>query len=143
MNGINRMLRGKAVWLTGLLLVMAGALSGVASGGQKGGLKAGFGSELAKAPESASGRSNPYEGNSEAVLAGRKLYRQHCAECHGAEGHGGEKAPDLHAPEVQKASPGRLFWFLKNGDLDAGMPSWSKLPDQRLWQLTSYLKTLQ
>jgi len=26
--------------------------------------------------------------------------------------------------------------------LKQGMPSWSRLPDQRLWQIVTYLKTL-
>ncbi len=40
------------------------------------------------------------------------------------------------------APPGVLFWFLKNGNLKEGMPSWSRLPDQRRWQLVTYLQTL-
>jgi len=37
---------------------------------------------------------------------------------------------------------GALFWFL-NGNLKHGMPpSWSRLPDERRWQLVSYLKSL-
>ena len=143
MRGASRLSKVRPVWLAGLLLATAVGLAGVGSGGQKVGKNAELGSELAKAPDSASARPNPYEERPEAVLAGRKLYRQHCAECHGADGSGGEKAPDLHSEEIRKASAGRLFWFLKNGDLDAGMPAWSKLPDQRLWQLVSYLKTIQ
>ena len=101
-----------------------------------------FGSELAKAPAAAATWKNPYAGQDRAVLAGKKLYERHCADCHGLDGRGGEEAPDLHSPVVQSAPPGVLFWFLKNGDLKEGMPSWSRLPDQRLWQLVSYLQTL-
>jgi len=36
---------------------------------------------------------------------------------------------------------GALFWFLY-GNLKHGMPSWSRLPDERRWQLVSYLKSL-
>jgi mono/diheme cytochrome c family protein len=64
-------------------------------------------------------------------------------ECHGLDGRGREKAPDLHAPFIQPVSPGRLFWFLKNGNLKEGMPSWSSLPDQQRWQLVTYLQSLQ
>jgi hypothetical protein len=53
-----------------------------------------------------------------------------------------ERAPDLHSPVVREAAPGTLFWFLKNGNLKEGMPSWSRLPDQQIWQLVSYLRTL-
>jgi hypothetical protein len=44
---------------------------------------------------------------------------------------------------VQQAAPGALFGFLKNGSLKGGMPSWSRLPGQQLWQLTTYLRTLR
>jgi hypothetical protein len=43
---------------------------------------------------------------------------------------------------VERASPGTLFWLLRNGKLDRGMPSWSKLPDQQRWQIVTYLKIL-
>jgi mono/diheme cytochrome c family protein len=60
-----------------------------------------------------------------------KLNRQHCAECHGANGLGTDRAPHLHAPEVQPATPGELEWFLRNGNLLRGTPSWSGIPEQR------------
>jgi mono/diheme cytochrome c family protein len=104
--------------------------------------EAALGSELARAPAAARKRPNPYAGHPGAVLAGRNLFERHCAQCHGDDARGREKAPDLHSPVVQQAAPGTLFWFLKNGNLKEGMPSWSRLPDQQLWQLVSYLRTL-
>ena len=97
---------------------------------------------IARAPEWMRARQNPYQGRQDAVLAGAKLYRQHCAECHGREGWGTERAANLHAPDVQRATPGELEWLLRNGNLAQGMPSWSGLPEQRRWQIVSYLKTL-
>jgi mono/diheme cytochrome c family protein len=97
---------------------------------------------IAQAPASARAKQNPYEGQSDAVLAGAKLYRQHCAECHGSGGWGTERAANLHASDVQRATPGELEWFLRNGNLFRGMPSWSGLPEQRRWQIVTYLKTL-
>jgi mono/diheme cytochrome c family protein len=85
---------------------------------------------------------DPYEGKADAVLAGAKRYRHHCAECHGP-GWGTERAANLHASDVQKATPGEVEWFLGNGNLLRGMPSWSGLPEQRRWQIVSYLKTLR
>jgi cytochrome c oxidase cbb3-type subunit 2 len=100
-------------------------------------------SELAKAPAKASQRRNPYAGRPEAVAAGKKLFERHCASCHGEDGRGRDKAPDLHTPALRKLAPGVLFWFLKNGDIRQGMPSWSRLPDQQLWQLVTYLEALK
>ncbi len=124
------------------LLALLALFCGLAAGQQEKPSAEPLGSELAKAPAAAASWTNPYAGQDKAILAGKKLYQRHCAGCHGSDGRGGEKAPDLHTPVIQNAPPGVLFWFLKNGDLKEGMPSWSRLPDQRLWQLVSYLQTL-
>jgi mono/diheme cytochrome c family protein len=98
--------------------------------------------ELAKAPEKARKRVNPLESDPEAVAAGRLLFEDHCAECHGDKAEGGKKGPNLRAPEVQNATPGALFWLLTNGVVRKGMPVWSKLPEPQRWQLVRYLKSL-
>jgi mono/diheme cytochrome c family protein len=99
--------------------------------------------ELAKAPDKARGRHNPLAGDETAAAGGRKLFEQHCAECHGPTGEGGKKAPSLVVPEVQEATPGALFWVLTNGVVRRGMPVWSKLPEAQRWQLVRYLETLK
>jgi mono/diheme cytochrome c family protein len=98
---------------------------------------------IAQAPAKTRDWKNPYEGNAEALLAGKKLYDQHCSECHGANARGMRNAVNLRAPSVQNATPGELVWFLRNGNLFHGMPSWSGLPDQRRWQIVTYLKSLR
>jgi cytochrome c oxidase cbb3-type subunit 2 len=94
-----------------------------------------------RAPSEAHTKANPYEGQPDAVRAGRKLFARHCASCHGDQGRGGE-APHVDADLVRGATSGDLFWFLTNGNLRRGMPSWSRLPDARRWQLVAFLKTL-
>jgi len=64
------------------------------------------------------------------------------SENHGAHARGIGRALNLHLPYVQRATPGELEWFLRNGNVWAGMPSWSGLPEQRRWQIVSYLKSL-
>ena len=98
---------------------------------------------IAQAPVKTRDWKNPYEGNADALLAGKKLYEQHCSECHGANAHGLRNAVNLRTPPVQNATPGELVWFLRNGNLFHGMPSWSGLPDQRRWQIVTYLKSLR
>jgi len=99
--------------------------------------------QLSKAPTDTWSLKNPYEGRPEAVAAGQKLYGQHCAECHGADGRGLQHAADLRSPAIQNAPPGVLFWALRNGRIRKGMPSWSRLPDQQIWQIVTYLRTLK
>ncbi len=97
------------------------------------------GSPLVKTPATERAAANPYEANAEAVRAGHKLFERHCAECHGKDAGGTGWAPALIAASVRKAAPGELFWFLTNGDRRAGMPSWSRLPDARRWQIVAFL----
>lgn len=99
--------------------------------------------ELANAPAKARGRKNPQEGNPESELVGKKLFAQHCAECHGAAAEGGKKAPSLRVDEVQQATPGALFWLLTNGVVRRGMPVWSKLPEPQRWAIVAYVKSLK
>ena len=125
-----------------LLLAACLWLAAGAPGKKKASKPAAVGAELQRAPAAARTLENPYAGAEDAVLAGEKLFRRHCAECHGFDGRGREKAPDLHSGVIQSASAGALFWFLTNGDLKRGMPSWSRLPDQQRWQLVTYIQTL-
>jgi cytochrome c len=99
--------------------------------------------ELATIPEKERGRLNPLERDPDAVAAGRKLFLQYCAECHGNTAEGGRKAPNLRAEEVQSATPGTLFWILTNGVVQRGMPVWSKLPEPERWQIVTFIKSLQ
>jgi mono/diheme cytochrome c family protein len=101
--------------------------------------------ELGKAPEKARNRANPIENDPDSIAAGRLLFEDHCAECHGETAEGGKgrkKGPSLRAPEVQNARPGTLFWLLTNGVVRKGMPVWSRLPEPQRWQLVRYLKSL-
>jgi mono/diheme cytochrome c family protein len=98
--------------------------------------------ELTKAPQKARAKRNPLEREPDAVAAGRNLFEQHCAECHGDLAEGGRKGPSLLVEQVQNSEPGTIFWILTNGVVWRGMPVWSKLPEPQRWQLVSYIKSL-
>jgi mono/diheme cytochrome c family protein len=99
--------------------------------------------ELMNAPEKARAKQNLLESDPDAVRAGGKLFERHCAECHGKKAEGGRRGPSLLREEVQKATPGTLFWVLTNGVMWHGMPVWSKLPEPQRWQLVTFLKSFQ
>jgi mono/diheme cytochrome c family protein len=99
-------------------------------------------SEIERAPAKARVKANPFDQNADALAAGKILFEQHCAECHGAEALGRKKAPSLRVAEVQGAEPGAIFWILTNGVVRKGMPVWSKLPEPQRWQLVTYIKSL-
>lgn len=98
--------------------------------------------ELEKVPVKARGKRNPMEKDPEAVVAGRILFEQHCAECHGDMAQGGKKGPSLRTVEVQNTEAGAIFWVLTNGVVRRGMPVWSKLPEPQRWQIVSFIKSL-
>jgi mono/diheme cytochrome c family protein len=138
-----RRLHPIAIALTAAVLI-AGALSAKKPRGhpQKA-EKEGPAARLSEAPESARDLKNPYEGNRQAMAAGRKVFLRHCAQCHGKDGRGDGRAPDMHSSAFQNAPPGALFWAIRNGRLPKGMPAWSQLPDEQRWQLVTYLKSMK
>jgi mono/diheme cytochrome c family protein len=98
--------------------------------------------ELTKAPEKARAKRNPLESDPDALSAGKYLFEDHCAECHGDTAEGSKKGPSLRADEVQSSTSGTIFWVLTNGVVRRGMPVWSKLPEPQRWQLVTYIKSL-
>ena len=89
-------------------------------------------------------RINPLAGRPEAVSAGALIYREHCEQCHKADAMGdGRKKPPLKSDHIRSATDGDLEWFLRQGDLRHGMPSWSGLPEAQRWQLVAFLRSVQ
>jgi mono/diheme cytochrome c family protein len=98
-----------------------------------------------RVPAEAAARPNPLAQRSQAVGGGKKLFLRNCAECHNQDGSGIVKkhAADLQFAVVQEQSDGALLWKITNGNVDRGMPSFSKLPELERWQLVLYLRTLK
>jgi mono/diheme cytochrome c family protein len=116
-----------------LLLLSAASLLAVAGGDW-----------MSQVPVRDRQKANPFAGQSDAVQAGRLLFLDHCAQCHGKNAEGTKNRPPLRSQRVQSdLSEGEVHWLLVNGNIRSGMPSWSKLPDQQLWQLVSYLRSLK
>jgi mono/diheme cytochrome c family protein len=119
-----------------LVLSALVALTAVAAGARVGTL-------VQQAPQTAKALSNSFAGQERAQRAGAKLFARECAACHGPDGKGMGKAPPLNQADVHGASPGALFWVLRNGSLKRGMPSFAHLPEPQRWQIIDYLKTLK
>jgi predicted CXXCH cytochrome family protein len=83
------------------------------------------------------------------VAAGRELYQKNCEVCHaydgsGKTGSGGGLYPppaNLRSPQVASRTDGALFYLIRNGIRNTGMPGW-QLPDQQTWQLVAYVRNL-
>jgi mono/diheme cytochrome c family protein len=88
-------------------------------------------------------RTSPLAADSQSIAAGEQLYLDHCAQCHKADLRGdNRKKPSLRTDTVRQATDGDLEWFLRQGDLRHGMPSWSSLPESQRWQIIAYLRSL-
>lgn len=87
---------------------------------------------------------NPMAGQPDAAAAGAFVYRDHCQQCHQANAQGdGRKRPSLRSEGIRSVTDGDIEWFLRQGDLRHGMPSWSSLPQAQRWQLVAYLRSIQ
>jgi glucose/arabinose dehydrogenase/mono/diheme cytochrome c family protein len=95
------------------------------------------------APASADSLKNPFAWQSQAIAAGADLFATKCASCHGPNGQGQGNVPSLSRGPAQSAPDGEVFWFITQGNVADGMPSWASLPEQQRWQVVSYVKSLR
>jgi cytochrome c oxidase cbb3-type subunit III len=75
---------------------------------------------------------------------GAQIFASNCATCHGADGRGGEHAPNIAtAPQVQHLMDRELAGIIRYGIAGAGMPAFSSLKQQEIAEVVSYLRVLQ
>jgi len=75
---------------------------------------------------------------------GAAIFAANCAGCHGADGRGGEHAPNIAtAPEVQHLMDRELAGIVRYGISGAGMPAFPSLKQQEVADVVTYLRTLQ
>jgi len=78
------------------------------------------------------------------LAAGKRTFASTCANCHGLDGRGGERAPDIaERPRVQQLSDDQLFKIIENGIPETGMPSFRSLQSPAIKAVVVYLRTLQ
>ena len=86
---------------------------------------------------------NPYEGNSQAITTGSKLFiAYNCLDCHGAEGSGAMGPSFQDGRWHFGGSPGEVFESIYQGRPD-GMPAWGgRITNDQIWMLTAYVRSL-
>src|ERR1700723_4519743 len=83
-------------------------------------------------------------GTLHAQQPGAAIFAANCAGCHGADGRGGEHAPNIAtAPEVQHMLDRELAGITRYGISGAAMPAFSTLKPQEIADVVRYLRTLQ
>ena len=78
-----------------------------------------------------------------ASAAGKRTFESSCAPCHGLNGKGGERAPDIATrPEIVSLSDSATLKLLREGT-PAGMPPFATLGPTKLSDIFGYLRFLQ
>jgi len=76
----------------------------------------------------------------DAIAQGQQLFQNNCLGCHQTDAHG--PAPALTNTDfLNIASDAFLFDTIKEGRMDAGMPPWGWLGEQKIRALVGYLRT--
>jgi putative heme-binding domain-containing protein len=88
---------------------------------------------------------NPRQKISKPVpLRGKQTFVSSCASCHGLDGRGGERAPNIaEKPKTQQLSDAQLFHIVENGIPGTGMPAFHALESADIKAVVTYLRTLQ
>jgi len=98
------------------------------------------------------GSGNPYPPARMIIDDGGRLYKLHCASCHGAKGSGnGEAGKDLTPPPAflaylikrPQAVDEYLLWTISEGGGEFGsdMPTFEEtLTDQQIWRIVTYMR---
>jgi len=93
---------------------------------------------------------NPTPDNPATVAAGRALYQQNCAICHGPKGLGDGAAGQTLNPKpfnlqlhVPQHAPGETYYWISEGIPFTAMPAWKdKLNETERWEIVRYLQAL-
>jgi mono/diheme cytochrome c family protein len=99
---------------------------------------------------------NPLPASKANVNAGKKLFQETaqplaCKQCHGEQGDGRGPLGGGLIPvprnftcgqTMNDISDGQLFWVIKKGSPGTGMMAFAGLPDEQVWQLIQYIRTL-
>jgi mono/diheme cytochrome c family protein len=94
---------------------------------------------------------NPLPASEENIVAGAKLYVNHCAGCHGLPSNPDAQFAKSFYPEVPsffKDAPdmpeNQNFYVIQHGIRWTGMPAWNKtLNDTETWQLVTFLSNIE
>lgn len=98
--------------------------------------------------------NNPLRPTTDNLRAGKQMFMQWCATCHGNTGHGdGPVASQLTPPptdlswavHTRIASDGFLFWTITDGGIPIGsaMPPFrNSLSPENIWKIILYLRRL-
>lgn len=120
--GAQRIVGRSALWTTALLIFFASLLS----------------HSQERAPNSRQPAHSAHNSS------GQQLFATTCAACHGLDGMGSERAPNIVTnPQVQKLSAAEISRIVSAGVPGTGMPAFQRLGKPAIASLMTYLRDLQ
>lgn len=92
----------------------------------------------------------PELDTAERIRNGSRLYRAHCAQCHGGPGVapqpyalGLNPAPAALVATARTRTSAEIFWVTRQGIKMTGMPAWQyRLTDDEIWDVVAFLRVL-
>ena len=99
----------------------------------------------------ASKEANPVSLSEDNLKSGADTYKAMCVRCHSTlQGNPSVYGQSFYPPAPQLAggmssyTDSQLFWIIKHGIRNTGMPAWGgMLSDDEIWQIVSLLKNSQ
>ena len=77
-------------------------------------------------------------------VSGGKTFATTCGSCHGLDGRGGERAPNIaDSAKAQRLSDAQIAHIIENGIPGTGMPAFHSLQDSDVKAVITYLRALQ
>lgn len=75
---------------------------------------------------------------------GKRGFAASCAGCHGLDGRGSDRAPDIATrKEVQRLTDAGLLRIIRDGVTGTGMPSFRSMGESRIRAIIGHLRVLQ
>jgi cytochrome c oxidase cbb3-type subunit 3 len=96
-----------------------------------------------RAAQASQPAAKPVTVNAERIAEAQKTFSATCAACHGLDGRGGERGPDIAARQVHELSDIELLRIVRNGISETGMPNFAYLGEAKLEAMVAYLRVLQ
>src|SRR5271155_953104 len=99
-----------------------------------------LGTALSQTPKQSFGQKDAKQVST----LGKQTFASTCANCHGLDGRGGERAPNIaENPKVQRLSDSQIEHIVENGVPGTGMPAFHSLETTDVKAVVTYLRTLQ
>jgi mono/diheme cytochrome c family protein len=91
---------------------------------------------------------NPMPASEDNLMAGATLYRQMCSRCHGLSSESENSYGRSFYPPAPRLAFSRptysdteMFWIIKHGIRNTGMPAWGNLlSDDEIWRVVTLLR---